>query len=221
MHRLLHIDASPRSHRSRSRPVATALAGELQRSHGVAVTPLDLWRHAMPTLGGGMIEGRYARIMGQSIYADNADMAKVWDEADRQAREFLSYDGYLIATPMWNFGVPHVLKHYIDVITQPDLLFTNNASGAVAGQAAGRPAMIVAASAMPIADGGNPAETFDFQLSYLRAWLGFIGVTDIRSLRVAPTHGAEADVQAVVDAAALSARALAEDFAQALKAVRE
>ena len=41
--------------------------------------------------------------------------------------------------------------------------------------------------AMPIADGGNPAETFDFQLSYLKAWLGFIGVSDIRSLRVAPT----------------------------------
>ena len=165
-----------------------------------------------------MIEGRYARIMGQQI---DADMAAAWDEADRQARDFLSYDGYLIATPMWNFGVPHVLKHYIDVITQPGLLFTNDATGAVAGQAAGRPAMIVAASAMPIADGGNPAETFDFQLSYLKAWLGFIGVSDIRSLRVAPTYGAEADVQVVVDAAAARARTMAEGFAQALKASRE
>lgn len=218
MARLLHIDASPRDRRSRSRPVATALVEELQRDHGIAVTTLDLWRHAMPTLGGGMIEGRYARIMGQPI---DADMAAAWDEADRQARDFLSYDGYLIATPMWNFGVPHVLKHYIDVITQPGLLFTNDATGAVAGQAAGRPALIVAASAMPIADGGNPAETFDFQLSYLKAWLGFIGVSDIRSLRVAPTYGAEADVQVVVDAAAARARTMAEGFAQALKASRE
>lgn len=218
MARLLHIDASPRDRRSRSRPVATALVEELQRDHGIAVTTLDLWHHAMPSLGGGMIEGRYARIMGQPI---DAEMAAAWDEADRQARDFLSYDGYLIASPMWNFGVPHVLKHYIDVITQPGLLFTNDATGAVAGQAAGRPAMIVAASAMPIADGGNPAETFDFQLSYLKAWLGFIGVSDIRSLRVAPTYGAEADVQAVVDAAAVRARAMADDFAQALKASRE
>ena len=218
MARLLHIDASPRDRRSRSRPVATALVEELQRDHGIAVTTLDLWHHAMPTLGGGMIEGRYARIMGQPI---DAEMAAAWDEADRQARDFLSYDGYLIASPMWNFGVPHVLKHYIDVITQPGLLFTNDATGAVAGQAAGRPALIVAASAMPIADGGNPAETFDFQLSYLKAWLGFIGVSDIRSLRVAPTYGAEADVQAVVDAAAVRARVMADDFAQALKASRE
>ena len=218
MARLLHIDASPRDRRSRSRPVATALVEELQRDHGIAVTTLDLWHHAMPSLGGGMIEGRYARIMGQPI---DAEMAAAWDEADRQARDFLSYDGYLIASPMWNFGVPHVLKHYIDVITQPGLLFTNDATGAVAGQAAGRPAMIVAASAMPIADGGNPAETLDFQLSYLKAWLGFIGVSDIRSLRVAPTYGAEADVQAVVDAAAVRARVMADDFAQALKASRE
>jgi FMN-dependent NADH-azoreductase len=218
MARLLHIDASPRDRRSRSRPVATALVEELQRHHGLAVTTIDLWHHAMPSLGGGMIEGRYARIMGQPI---DAEMAAAWDEADRQAREFLSFDGYLIATPMWNFGVPHVLKQYIDVITQPGLLFTNDASGLVAGQAAGRPALIVAASAMPIADGGNPSETMDFQLAYLKAWLGFIGVSDIRALRVAPTYGAEADVQAVVDAAAVQARAMAENFAQALKASRE
>lgn len=218
MARLLHIDASPRDTRSRSRPVASALVEDLQRDHGIAVTALDLWSHAMPSLGGGMIEGRYARINGQPL---DAEMAAAWDEADRQAREFLSFDGYLIATPMWNFGVPHVLKHYIDVITQPGLLFTNDASGLVAGQAAGRPALIVAASAMPIADGGNPAETMDFQLSYLKAWLGFIGVSDIRSLRVAPTYGAEAEVQAVVDAAAGQARAMATGFAQALKAARE
>lgn len=218
MARLLQIDASPRDHRSRSRPVASAVVEALERDHGVSVTTLDLWRHAMPSLGGGMIEGRYARIVGEAL---DADMAAAWDEADRQAREFLSFDGYLIATPMWNFGVPHVLKHYIDVITQPGLLFTNDASGLVAGQAAGRPALIVAASAMPIADGGNPAETMDFQLSYLKAWLGFIGVSDIRALRVAPTYGAEADVLAVVDAAAGQARAMAGSFAQALKAARE
>ena len=218
MARLLHIDASPRDRRSRSRPVATALAEELRASHGVSITTLDLWHHALPSLGGGMIEGRYARITGQPL---DPDMAKAWDEADRQAREFLSFDGYLIATPMWNFGVPHVLKHYIDVITQPGLLFTNDASGQVAGQAAGRPALIVAASAMPIVDGGTPAETMDFQLAYLRAWLGFIGVSDIRAIRVAPTYGAEADVLAVVDAAAGQARAMAEGFAQALKASRE
>lgn len=216
--RLLHIDASPRDHRSRSRPVAAAMLGELAESHGISVTTLDLWRHTMPSLGGGMIEGRYARITGQAL--DSA-MTSAWNEADRQAREFLSFDGFLIATPMWNLGIPHVLKHYIDVITQPGLLFTNDATGAVVGQAAGRPAMIVAASAMPIADGGNPAETFDFQLSYLKAWLGFIGVVDIRSLRVAPTYGGEAEVQAVVAAAAERARAMAADFAQSLKAARE
>ena len=28
-------------------------------------------------------------------------------------------DAVLIATPMWNFGIPYKLKHWIDLITQP------------------------------------------------------------------------------------------------------
>ena len=75
--------------------------------------------------------------------------------------------------------------------------------------------MVIAASAMDIAPGG-PLAAFDFQLAYLERWLGFIGAGTIASLRVAPTYGAEADVQAVVEAACERARTMAPAFAQAL-----
>lgn len=214
MKRLLHIDASPRGKRSRSRPVAEAWLEVLAAETDVEITHLDLATVDLPHLRHGMIEGRYARITGQQV--DPAITAE-WDRIDAVGRDFLSYDGWLIATPMWNFGIPYPLKHYIDVVTQPGIAFTNDAAGNVVGHAAGRPAMVIAASAMDIAPGG-PLATFDFQLAYLERWLGFIGADVAGSLRVAPTYGAEADVQAVVAAACERARAMAPAFAQALAA---
>jgi putative NADPH-quinone reductase len=36
---------------------------------------------------------------------------------------FNAADIYLFAVPMWNAGVPWVLKHLIDTITQPSMCF--------------------------------------------------------------------------------------------------
>jgi FMN-dependent NADH-azoreductase len=36
------------------------------------------------------------------------------------AEAFLkSADAYLISVPMWNFSIPYMLKHYIDIVIQP------------------------------------------------------------------------------------------------------
>ena len=181
------------------------------------VTRIDVFAEALPPLGPGMIEGRYARIMGHDVAPD---IAQDWDRIDAVGRHFLGHDAVLIATPMWNFGIPYPLKHYIDCVTQPGIAFTNNAAGEVIGHAAGRPAMIIAASAMDIVPGG-PLAPFDHQLAYLERWLGFIGVHDIHSLRVAPTYGPESEVQATVAAACERAAAMARNFAQSLVAARE
>jgi FMN-dependent NADH-azoreductase len=215
--KLLHLDASPRSERSRSRPVAQAWLDALGAIVPLDVTCVDLFAEDLPALGPGMIEGRYARIMGQPI---DPAILREWDRIDAVGRHLLAHDAILIATPMWNFGIPYPLKHYIDCVTQPGIAFTNDAAGNVVGHAAGRSAMIVAASAMDIAPGG-PLAAFDHQLRYLESWLGFIGVADVQSLRVAPTYGSENEVAQVVAQAAERARAMALQFAQSLNAARE
>jgi FMN-dependent NADH-azoreductase len=75
--------------------------------------------------------------------------------------------------------------------------------------ARGQRAIIVAASAMPF--GSMPEiEGLDFQLAYLRAWLGFIGVTDISAVRVAGTFGPENLVEAAMARAYADADRLAD-----------
>ena len=37
---------------------------------------------------------------------------------------FKGADKYLFSLPMWNFGIPYKLKHYIDVLVQPTYTFS-------------------------------------------------------------------------------------------------
>ncbi len=110
-----------------------------------------------------------------------------------------------------DFGLPYRLKHYVDLVTHPGLTFRNDADGNVEGLAAGRTAVIIAASAMPF--GTNPQiDALDFQLSYLRAWLGFIGVTDVHSVRVAGTFGPDAMVEMAMEKARVDADLLVDQW---------
>ncbi len=205
MKTLLHVDASPRGQRSRSGLIGRHfLDALLARYPGLRVETLNLFESDLPPFDSEAIEGRYGLLVGQAVPPEQ-DAA--WNRLREMAAHFLSFDAWLIATPMWNFGIPYKLKHYVDCITHPGMTFRNDLSGNVEGLAAGRTAIIIAASAMPF---GSMAEIdgLDFQLSYLRAWLRFIGVVDIHAVRVAGTFGPDDVVTAAMEKARADADAL-------------
>lgn len=195
MKRLLMVGASPRGERSRSGMVADHLLARLAARHPMLeVERLDLFDAALPAFDHNAVEGRYHLLAGNAVAPAQA---AVWHDLKKWTDHFLSFDALLIATPMWNFGIPYRLKHYIDILTQPGLTFRNDSQGNVEGLAQGRRAIIVAASAMPF--GSLPEiDGLDFQLAYLKAWLGFIGVTDIGAVRVAGTFGPDEAVAAAM-----------------------
>lgn len=204
--RLLHIDASPRGGRSRSAMVAHRLLSRLDAE----VETLGLFAADLPAFDGETIEGRYALLAGEPV-APN--VAEDWDRIRSLVSHFLAFDGWLISTPTWNFGIPYRLKHYIDLLTQPGMTFTAGAAGNVAGHAAGRLALIVAAGALDTRPDG-PLAQLDHQAAYLEAWLRFIGVSDIRTIRVMPTFGPAETVEAAMAAAYAEADALAADLSR-------
>lgn len=207
MKRLLHITASPRKERSRSAMVADHFMTRLKaRYPELVVERLDVFDADFPPFDQGVVDGRYHLLAGNTV--DPAQTA-AWQDLKKWTNQFLSFDACLIATPMWNFGIPYRLKHYIDILTQPGLTFRNDSEGNVEGLARGQRAIIVAASAMPF--GSMPEiDGLDFQLAYLKAWLGFIGVTDIGAVRVAGTFGPEDLVEAAMARAYADADRLAD-----------
>jgi FMN-dependent NADH-azoreductase len=195
MKKLLHIEASPRGARSRSGIIGDQMLHALHASlPDLNVQTLNVFDADLPPFDRIAIEGRYGLLLGAPVPPEQED---AWMALQRIAEHFLSFDCWLFTVPMWNFGVPYRLKHYIDLITHPGLTFRNDAEGNVDGLAAGRTAIIVAASAMPFGSNSD-IDGMDYQLSYLRTWLGFIGVTDIHAVRIAGTFGPEPIVAAAM-----------------------
>jgi FMN-dependent NADH-azoreductase len=204
MSKLLHIEASPRGARSASITVAHRFLDAYRAKHpGDTIETLDLWKANLPEFDGATIDAKYAVLTGQK---PTADEARAWQVVTKIAEHFKSADKYLFSLPMWNFGIPYKLKHFIDVLVQPGLTFTFSPSEGFKGLVAGKPAAVIYARGGAYGPGSG-AEGYDVQSGYLRQILGFIGITGLKEIFVEPTSvGAknEAVIAALAKADALA-----------------
>ena len=107
-------------------------------------------------------------------------MKTSWDSVVEVTERFASADEYLITVPMWNGGIPWVLKHYIDTISQPGLTFGFGADG-YSPLLKDKKACVIYTSG--VYSPGVPAELgLDFQASYINWWLSFVGVIAIHPI---------------------------------------
>ena len=98
--------------------------------------------------------------------------------SDDLVAELQQADHYLIATPMYNFGIPAKLKAYVDHIVRAGVTFKRNADGSYTGLLNGKKATVIIASSGEYSPGA-PTERLDTLKPYLNEILGFIGVTDV------------------------------------------
>ena len=101
---------------------------------------------------------------------------------DTLVDELLAADVVVIGAPMYNFSVPTQLKAWIDRVAQAGRTFKYGPDGAV-GLATGKRVFIASSRGGLYA--GKPFEqALDHQEAYLRAILGFMGMTDVTVVRV-------------------------------------
>ncbi len=181
MPKLLYIEASPRKTRSHSIKLATTFLETLQsRIRSLVVDKFDLWAEDLPRFDGEILDAKYALLQGDNPSEEQAAAWKaVTDVIDRIA----AADIYVIATPMWNFGVPYKLKHLIDVVAQPGYTYRARADASYEewGLLEGKRAVVICARG-----GTYPAdsllESWDFQGRYLQQALTFMGIRDIEQV---------------------------------------
>jgi FMN-dependent NADH-azoreductase len=97
--------------------------------------------------------------------------------SNQLTEELLSSDLLVVASPMWNFGIPSSLKAWIDHVVRAGKTFNYEGAG-VEGLAKGKKAILVLASGGVFSDG--PWDTVE---PYLRQILGFIGIDDVQTVR--------------------------------------
>ena len=208
MSKLLYIESSPRKERSKSIRVASAFLDAYKQSHpGDEVVVLDLWEKKLPDFDGYTIDAKYQVMHGQGF---DANQQTAWQAVVDVCEEFTSADKFLFSLPMWNFGIPYKLKHYIDIIAQPGQTFSFDPATGYSGLVTGKPVAVVYARGG--AYSSDATKGLDFQKGYMDLLLGFIGFANIQSILVEPTLAAPADVAKTESAAIELAQNVAKSF---------
>ncbi|MCZ8369106.1 MAG: NAD(P)H-dependent oxidoreductase [Porphyrobacter sp.] len=117
--------------------------------------------------------------------------------ADDLIAELQAADTIVIASPIYNFGPPAVLKAWADLVARAGTTFQYTASGPE-GLLKGKKAYIA------IASGGMPmGSDYDFMSRWLTFFLGFLGITDVEIIAADGIMGAggEEKIAAAKDAA--------------------
>ena len=202
--KVLRVLANPKAvEQSASLKIEQAFTAALKAKHPEAqILTIDVYKDEIPLLD--------AQLLPAFFGAPPAD-AETARKRERQKAildQFLAADLLVVATPMWNFNAPPMLKAFIDTILVAGKTFKYTAAGPV-GLVPGKKAVLC------IASGGvyeGAMAGYDTLTPMLKTQLGFIGLTDVTVLR-APGQGAGGEKAAASTAAAIEqARSAAARF---------
>jgi FMN-dependent NADH-azoreductase len=206
--RLLHISASPRGTESESLALASTFLTTFADTHpDVEVEAWDLWDGTLPEFGPAAAAAKMAVFAGSD---PEGEQARAWTAAGNTFRRFDAADSYLFSVPMWNHGIPYILKQFIDVVSQPGLIFDFDPDAGYLPRLHGKKAAVIYTSAV-YGPGRGHGFGNDFQRPYFDDWLRWAGITDIREVTFRPNL-ATADAETGRQAARAAARDLAKTF---------
>jgi FMN-dependent NADH-azoreductase len=177
MKKILMIEVSPRGKDSVSRSVADRLVARLSTLYPTA----KLMRHDLATEPLPHLDEVTLRSISTQDPAEAEQLKAASRQSDQLTDELLDADLLVIATPMWNFGIPSALKAWIDLVVRSGRTFQYSDKGVV-GLAKDKKAILVLASGGVFTEG--PWRSWDFVEPYLRQILGFIGIVDVQTVRV-------------------------------------
>lgn len=167
---LLQINTSLFASHGQSTQLANRFVAAWQADHADGkVIVRDMAADPVPHLDGA----RFSAFISPQE-SRTAEQQAIVDYSDFLVNELKSADVIVLGLPLYNFGVPSVLKAYFDHIGRVGSTFSYTATGPV-GLVTGKKAIIFATR------GGKYAGTpLDTQTSYVRDFLGFIGITDVQ-----------------------------------------
>lgn len=176
MKSVLHIISSPNGSKSFSNQLGNAIIQKIQQAHpGSTVRVRNLTQHPFPHL-----EEAALAAFGKDAGDEGTDRTAA-AHSDQAIAELEQADIIVISVPFWNFGIPSVLKAWVDHIARAGKTFRYTEQG-VEGLVQGKTVYVALASGGIYSSG--PMQGYDFASTYLKAVLGFMGMTDLKTFRV-------------------------------------
>jgi FMN-dependent NADH-azoreductase len=200
MSKVLYIKANPKKdEQSRTFRIANAFVEAYKQHHpDDEIITLDLYKEGIDFLR----EKDVIAHSGESIDEKSNPTLKY-------AYQFCNADKYIFAEPLWNLGIPAILKAYFDYVSVAGITFKYTESGPV-GLCAGKKAVNISTQ------GGDYSHGFAAELElgnrYIKTILGLFGITDFKSIIASNLDVIGMDVDAIVKKAIDEAREVAKTF---------
>jgi len=176
MAKILNIISSPRGAASNSIKLANAIVDKLrEKDPAAAVETKDLTSSPFPHLEEAHLNAFFTPIEHHT--EANKEAIRHSDEA---IKEIMNADILVIGAPMYNFGIPSVLKAWFDHVGRAGITFKYTANGPE-GLVTGKKAYIAVTTGGIYSSGDAMAA--DFVTPYIKTFLGFIGITDVTVVR--------------------------------------
>lgn len=198
---LLHIDSSPRAASISCRLTAAFVERWRRRHPSGTVVHRNTSLENIPYLDAETVDAMFTPA-GELTLQQKQALAF----SDRLIDELLAADVIVLGVPMWDLSIPASLKAWIDLIVREGRTFAFTGEGVAPLVPPGKKVYVFSSrgGAYPA---GSPIHTLDFQEPFLRAILGFIGLTEIEFIHA--EHQSE-DPATAAAGLALAERALAQ-----------
>lgn len=201
MSKVLYVKANAKAAgASRTFRISDSFIAAYKKSHpGDEITTLDLYREDIDFLK----EEDINLVFGPKTEESRKNSVL------KYAYQFAEADKYVVAEPMWNLGIPAILKAYIDYITVTGITFKYTEQGAV-GLLKDKKALNI------VSRGGDyhtePYNSFEIGDRYLRTIFGFFGITDYSLISADGLDIVGADIEAILGKAVKEAQDQAGRF---------
>jgi FMN-dependent NADH-azoreductase len=176
MKRILHLISSIQGNESYSIKLGNAVVEKvIEKYPGSTVEEVNLVDLNIPHLRPDVLRTFF--VPGDQLTAQDKESIRFSDDVVKQ---LMASDIIVIGAPLYNFTIHTALKSWIDHITRAGITFGYGENGPI-GKVTGKKVYVAASSGGVYSDG--PGKGNDFVTPYLKAFLGFLGMTDLTVFR--------------------------------------
>lgn len=198
MKTVLYIKANPKENAaSRTFQISEKfIESYLSKNPEDKIIELDLYKEKIAFLNAGQVESHAADPGEEDIMI-------------KYAKQFAAADKYVFAAPLWNLGLPSIVKAYIDYICVKNISFKYTEKGAV-GLLGGKKVLFISARGGFYSN--PPMSELENGNRYLKAIMGFFGITDYTLISAEGLDVIGQDIKKIVGEATEKAVKFAESF---------
>lgn len=176
MKHILQLNSSLLGNDSYSIKLSRAVAEKIQQKYpGSTLEEVDLVEQGIPHLTPDVLRTFF--IPAEQHTAEDKQSIQL---SDALVKQLFAADIIVIGAPLINFTIHSSLKAWIDHITRAGITFGYGEHGPV-GKVTGKKVYVAMSSGGVYSEG--PGKANDFVAPYLKAFLGFLGMTDLTVFR--------------------------------------